>query len=441
MKKFFTFGLIAVLLINLSVVLGSKLVENIDSIPTVYAINGESAEDEEPEPEDGAAESEDEGSAEDEEAPAEDGEAVDTADDVPTGAETGFSTSDIFEQLGEGARTVLLLISDLFSVFLLALNYLLWPILIMIGALMDNSIIFGGGMEDRLLTIWSQIRNIVNLGFVVVLIGMALYNVLGIGEEGNYTIKKILPKFVIALILVNFSFLAGKVILDAANVMTTAVFALPNAVEEELNLTDIDQLEQAVCNQLDDIGGIEARAIDIPTGGQNQMCADRNNFTSNARQFFQTLSANNIALVMAVNMGQIHEGLEVSQLVRTDPSLTNLTINIIFSIIMYVVYASAYIALFFVLLVRVVVLWLVLALSPLVALSVVLPEGGGLGNFDIKDMFVQHAIGHRSRNSIFQCILRDYKPTTTLNCYWRNRSSMDSNLSSCRQNNGKRNHR
>lgn len=301
-----------------------------------------------------------------------------------------LSPDAIADNLSQGARSLLLRFSDLLSVILQMLNYLLWPILMMIGALMDNSIIFGGGMEDRLLQIWSQIRNIVNLLFVVILIGMALYNVLGIGEEGNYTIKKILPKFIIALIVVNFTFVASKVVLDAANVATNAVFALPNSIEEEFNLTRIDQLEQAVCGHLEDLGAYQS-SVDLQGEGTYAMCSDESTFTANARQFFQRLSSNNIALVMAVNLGQIHEGIKVSELVRQEPTISNLTINILFSIIIYIVYAVSFIALFFVLLVRVVVLWLVIALSPFVAVAIVLPDlANGGGNFNIKDIFIKH---------------------------------------------------
>lgn len=61
---------------------------------------------------------------------------------------------------------------------------------------------------------------------------------------------------------------------------------------------------------------------------------------------------------------------------------------------MFVVYAAAYISLFFVLLARVVVLWLIIAMSPFIALKTILPEGAtsSFGNTDFKDVFLKHAI-------------------------------------------------
>ena len=119
-----------------------------------------------------------------------------------------------------------------------------WPALVIIGDLLDNSILFEGvcaenqfdkttgecasdnnAIEVRLRSIWVQIRNLVNIAFVLILLFIAAANVmdLGGGEGGNFAIKTILPKFVIALILVNFSFLFCKVILDASSVLTAAI--------------------------------------------------------------------------------------------------------------------------------------------------------------------------------------------------------------------------
>jgi len=106
---------------------------------------------------------------------------------------------------------------------------LIWLVTTFIGSLMDNEMIFGGGMEELLRSIWVQIRNFVNVAFVLVLIGIALYNVFG-QTEGNFVLKTVLPKFVIALVLVNFSFFIGKVIIDFSQAAATVIFSLPSQV-------------------------------------------------------------------------------------------------------------------------------------------------------------------------------------------------------------------
>ncbi len=105
----------------------------------------------------------------------------------------------------------------------------LYPVLMMIGALLENDLLFGAGMETVLNNIWIPIRNLVNILFILVLVGIALYNVLGLGEEGGeYAIKSALPKIIAALIVINFSFLGIKVLLDGVNALTISILALPN---------------------------------------------------------------------------------------------------------------------------------------------------------------------------------------------------------------------
>ncbi|PIX79837.1 hypothetical protein COZ35_02530, partial [Candidatus Peregrinibacteria bacterium CG_4_10_14_3_um_filter_44_21] len=107
-----------------------------------------------------------------------------------------------------------------------------WPILLMIGSLMDNDLIFGPGIGERLREIWVIMRNIVNIAFVFLLLVVAFYNVTGLGGEGNFALKTVLPKFVLALVAVNFSFLACKIILDAANVVSMAVYDITGSIED-----------------------------------------------------------------------------------------------------------------------------------------------------------------------------------------------------------------
>ena len=116
------------------------------------------------------------------------------------------------------------------------INRFIWPVLVMIGGLLDNSLLFGNGMEERLRAIWVPIRNLVNILFVIILVGIALYNVLGIGDDSdNYSLKAILPKILIGIIAVNFSFLGIKVFLDAINVLTVSIFSLPSQVSVGLD--------------------------------------------------------------------------------------------------------------------------------------------------------------------------------------------------------------
>lgn len=262
---------------------------------------------------------------------------------------------------------------------------------------MDNDLITGPGMEDRLLGIWVEIRNLVNIVFAVVLLVIAFYNALPISSsEGNLALKTALPKVVIGLILVNFTFLAGKVVLDVTNVATTAAFALPELVDG-FDFEDQErEFEENVCikeNKTEpDVDVLWNETADgedkIPVNTKlfcqfNETTKDYGpeltEFISN--NYFQNLNINNVSIVMAVNMG----GLESLGLLKPEAvtSFQDLVINGIFSLVMYVIFAVTFIVLGIVLLTRIVVMWVVLALSPIGVLFYVVPQlkdavsGGG----------------------------------------------------------------
>lgn len=268
----------------------------------------------------------------------------------------------------------------------------LWPVLLMIGGLMNNDLLFGAGMEQRSLLIWQNIRDLVNVLFVLILLAIALYNVVG-GHNQEFQLKTVLPKFVIALIAVNFSFIGLKIVLDGVNVVSTAIFAMPDSVQKGLSdLSKNPELDKKVCQGLYGVDTAEY-TIAVTAAGENALCAAGSpTFTDSGKIFFARFGAQNAAVVLAINYGNIADYDKVKL------SLTNTTklvINIFFSVVFYLIYAVSFVALMLVLLVRVIVLWLLLVLSPLAALTMVLPKEltSGLGEAgNLKEQFVSHAI-------------------------------------------------
>lgn len=286
------------------------------------------------------------------------------------------------------------------------LQRLIWPVLLMIGGLLKNDLLFAAGMEEIMLTIWGNIRNIVNILFVLLLLGIAFYNVVGGGSQ-DYHLKQILPRFVIALIAVNFSFLGVKVVLDGVNVVSTAIFALPGAVEsglqDEKKFKDIKaedvKFQRDVCEGMygkekskydTAIAAAEEAAKDNPNSAP--FCTIDKEFKEKAKGFFAQYDSNNAAIVLAINLMEIN-GLDVVKV--SQPDAKNLAINVLFSIVLYIVYAVSFVALLIILLVRLVVLWVTMVLSPLIALAFVLPDSlkSTLGSGgDLKTQFVKNAI-------------------------------------------------
>lgn len=331
------------------------------------------------------------------------------------------------------------------------LNRLLWPLLFLIGGLMDNSLLFEGGMDEQLLAIWRPIRNIVNILFVLGLVGVALYNVLGLGDENSeYSIKTILPKLIVAVIAINFSYLGIRVVLDGIDTLTTGVFSIPGQVVEGLDkIVDTSteegqEVEKRLCTQIQGLSPKNAKTMkedvliqqqeksmydavapkylvgssfnirgkaqadieaaitatgkkaefdqEIAAYEKSMLCSGYH-LTPNGTQYLNRFDSSNAALAMALNMGKIvfYQDLPIEEF----KDLEKVAINALFSVLMYIAYAASFIALFVILLARLIVLWLSIALSPVLLLLLVGPAGlkekiGDLGK--ISEQFTKMAI-------------------------------------------------
>lgn len=347
-----------------------------------------------------------------------------------------------------------------------ALEMVLWPLLKLSGGLMDNSLLFDFGMEQKILAIWVPIRNMVNIFFVIGLVGIALYNVLGIGgNDGGYTIKAILPKVIIGIIAINFSFVGIKVVLDVVNVLTVSVFALPTelSVGEILPRMSEPQKKQ-LCDSLSGLSkdglyqkypddstgngnmdnavkmayrpqmaekacagdatcltGIigvskdpestkEPGAYDTAVGGKftkdeqktsyqnmvdaqdkGQWCAGHNPIATKFNERLAKFDENNAALAMAVTMGNV---LNFNKLDIANKTVEDISISLLFSLIMYIIYAGAFVSLVAVLLERLVVMWVTIVLSPILLVALVIePLKAKMGEFgSLSQKFVKNAV-------------------------------------------------
>ncbi len=334
-----------------------------------------------------------------------------------------------------------------FGVIGYTVNRMLWPMLFIIGGLLDNSLIFEGGMENILREIWVQVRNIVNILFIILLVGIALYNVLGLGDENSeYSLKSILPKIIIGIIAVNFSFLGLKIFLDGINVLTTSVFMIPAQVTGKSILEDEEQ-QKAYCRnyfiEVDNeiiksenppliinafqeiilrkelIKILPSKRTDISKMSMTQLeeklrgdkveenqkndikekidkdkfhCTGELKLNTPGKAYFQNFDGRNAVLAMAINMGNIWKYEEMTQ--ESLQNLEKLAVNAIASLVFYLVYALSFLALAIVLIARVVFIWLALVMSPIMVLIITIPifkdKLGNLGELSTK--FIQTAI-------------------------------------------------
>ncbi len=108
-------------------------------------------------------------------------------------------------------------------------GWLICPIVVFIGSITDG---LYGQLEKLFLlteplstktdspmyTIWAQIRNVANIAFILAFLVVVLSHVSSIGLS-NYNIKKMLPRIIIAAILVNVSYWICAIAIDISNII------------------------------------------------------------------------------------------------------------------------------------------------------------------------------------------------------------------------------
>ena len=113
------------------------------------------------------------------------------------------------------------------------------------GKLLGTDLLTGEAAMQAITPMWVWVRNLTNILFVIVLVGLAfsnLYSSFAKEGGGNWTIKDKLPKVIIALVAINFSLLGFKVVIDAVNVGTVAILGIADSRLD----TDNSNLEGAM---------------------------------------------------------------------------------------------------------------------------------------------------------------------------------------------------
>jgi hypothetical protein len=117
-----------------------------------------------------------------------------------------------------------------------ALGWILCPVLNTMGSMADDMLgIFQGflridapktlGVDTVTYKVWQSILSIANVVFVIIFLIVIFSQITNIGIS-NYGIKKILPKLIIAAILVNLSFYICQIAVDLSNIVGNSIQGL-----------------------------------------------------------------------------------------------------------------------------------------------------------------------------------------------------------------------
>lgn len=108
-----------------------------------------------------------------------------------------------------------------------------------------------GDPNNSMYIAWNTMRNIANVAFVIVFL-IIIYSQLTSFGVSNYGLKKLIPRLIIAAILVNVSFIVSAIAIDISNILGYSIQNVFNGIRENVfNLTD------------DNFGAVNA-AVDNP---------------------------------------------------------------------------------------------------------------------------------------------------------------------------------
>jgi len=297
-----------------------------------------------------------------------------------------------------------------------------------IGDFLGTDYIYNGGMGDMLKKLWIISRNLVNIVFVLLLLFMALKYIFRPDEETD--LKKDIGIFALVLISVNFSWLGSKLILDASNVATNVVFAIPSGVgkinTKKCEVSPDGKSTKGMCypsevhlslgeNEYIYMKSEECKGIKekyktwkkLSEEAQNQEIdrslqknAKKSKYEITSFYFPSQISTycwedldtskynrNTSSLYLTLGVAKINTLVESGT--PSSNSTTKLMVNILFAVIIQMAYVLSMGALFIALVIRVAFLWIFVGFSPFLVLLLYLnhkgiTQSGELGDGDFK---------------------------------------------------------
>ena len=94
--------------------------------------------------------------------------------------------------------------------------------------------LFNGSGGDNVKTAWGTFRDIANVLFIILFLAVIFSQLTGIGID-NYGIKKILPRLIVAAIMINLSYIICILLVDVSNILGNGLKGVFDALGANLN--------------------------------------------------------------------------------------------------------------------------------------------------------------------------------------------------------------
>ena len=95
---------------------------------------------------------------------------------------------------------------------------------------------------DGTYTAWDIFRNFANIAFVILFLVVIFSQLTGVGID-NYGIKRMLPKLIVAAILINLSYVICQLAVDLSNILGNSLESLFNGIAAQINEKSVSPAE------------------------------------------------------------------------------------------------------------------------------------------------------------------------------------------------------
>ncbi len=261
------------------------------------------------------------------------------------------------------------------------LSAILWVGTYLATMLLDPNFTSGNlfGINPKLHELWILISNVVYFVFAFILIWIAFMNI--IWKADKWELKQAMPKFIIWVLIVPFSWFFVTLIVSIANLLTFAALSLPSDTFSNYKMSgsipkictlDLRQWDKKDAKtqswQVPPNKDAKTQSWQVPPKKDDSKswihCSWKGVSLGNITKdsIFWLISTYTYWLLNLKDLGTITKKDTAKKFITTT---ADLIIYIIFSWIFVLIYAILIMTLIIVLLVRVFYLWLYLALSPL----------------------------------------------------------------------------
>ena len=272
-----------------------------------------------------------------------------TSASTPTTNSSGLSTFiDIVNQLIKVSAVFISLMTYLATMFL-SPEWINWSLF---------------WMSTYFRQIWILISNVVYLIFAFVLVFVAFMNI--IWKRDNYDIKKVLPKFIVWILMVPLSWFMVQFVLTISSILTIAALNLPFDTFKDFKEAAWKIEIAKVCSI--DLSSEWATKTN-PFWAINCSATDGNNKIPISNLFASHNSSDSILWIMSAYTYWVMRLWEADSILNSDLSrvkkIWDLATKSWFDIIFLIVYLIIIVSLWIVLFTRWIYIWLYIMISPL----------------------------------------------------------------------------